>query len=174
MVHHSNLRNRNKNLSEESNQADSTIQHRTDLTIVNQLPPAGGQDIIEDHNIKGSGPGSDTVEFQEQERQDNPHSSNPLRTSEGRFLERYPDKLSIGWPVMTNQKAWDRFQSVVCRQLPLLGSVSTRLSQLENIVYDTAAQQFGHLVRPVKRHHNFNHQKYKTIELVDKKKPPNK
>jgi len=57
----------------------------------------------------------------------------------------------------------------VAKQLPPTGSVSARLSTLETTIYDTAVHQFGHLVRPVKNHNDFNHQKKKTIELVDKK-----
>jgi len=132
----------NKNLTEESKKTEPTkiFKDQADQNKPNARPVGGIYCNIDgDASLSGG-----TVQSEELERQGNPHSSNPLHTTEGRFLQRYPDRMPISWPKLNENKIWEEFESSVCSKLHAAGSVAFCLSGLETAIYDVAVRQFGH------------------------------
>ena len=80
---------------------------------------------------------------------ENTHMTTPHLTNEETLLSRISLKTPIAWGKM-NDERWFKLDDLVSNKLNKKGSLSDKISLLENTIYSEAAKLFGHISPSIK------------------------
>ena len=108
-----------------------------------------------------------TVQFQISNRQEKTHSPSWSHNADKKYLAELEAKQDIAWPRMIDEKAWSDFQARVKVKLPPTGSVTSKLTALNQAEYEVRSSMFGH--ERVSKGFPYKTHKSKIINLVNTK-----
>ena len=129
------MKSRQKNVSQAEHSQHQRADHH-EATSQPQIP----QPTVPNNISHSDG----TAEFQNRTRQDKPHSSTPIHRADRRYMDTLGQKRDIVWPQMNIDEPWAMFQARVRAQLNPIGSVASRLNNLETAAYEVGSDMFGH------------------------------